>query len=115
MEKINQDYDSPWKDILEAYFHCIEIIKLCFLYSIFNNLNSKATSLFDVRRSFFILFFIDWVMSLPQEFSKRFWDNFISFEEEHKMPYVTSVEKIGIEKGMLLNPTPLLVQRIFND
>ena len=45
--------------------------------------------------------FIDWVMFLPQELSKRFWANLISFEEEYKMPYVTSVEKIGIEKGML--------------
>ena len=62
--------------------------------------------------------FIDWVMSLPQEFSKRFWDNLISFEEEHKMPYVTSVEKIGIEKGirkgmqqgMLLEARDMLIE-----
>ena len=44
--------------------------------------------------------FIDWVMSLPRELSQRFWNRLISFEEEYKMPYVTSVEKIGIEKGM---------------
>ncbi|WDN87061.1 hypothetical protein BuS5_00029 [Desulfosarcina sp. BuS5] len=44
--------------------------------------------------------FIDWIMSLPEELSQRFWDKLISFEEEYKMPYVTSVEKIGIEKGM---------------
>jgi hypothetical protein len=44
--------------------------------------------------------FIDWVMSLSKELSQRFWDRLISFEEEYKMPYVTSVEKIGIEKGI---------------
>ena len=44
--------------------------------------------------------FIDWVMPLPEELSQRFWDKLISFEEEYKMPYVTSVEKIGIEKGI---------------
>jgi len=44
--------------------------------------------------------FIDWVMSLPKELSKQFWDNLISYEEEYKMPYVTSVERIGIEKGI---------------
>ena len=44
--------------------------------------------------------FIDWVMSLPEELSKQFWDNLISYEEEYKMPYVTSVERIGIEKGI---------------
>jgi hypothetical protein len=53
-------------------------------------------------------------MSLPQEFSRRFWNNLISFEEEHKMPYVTSVEKIGIEKGMqqgmLLKARDMLIE-----
>jgi hypothetical protein len=62
--------------------------------------------------------FIDWVMSLPEELSQRFWDRLISFEEEYKMPYVTSVEKIGIEKGlqqglqqgMLLEARAMLVE-----
>ena len=44
--------------------------------------------------------FIDWVMSLPEELSKRFWDRLISYEEEYKMQYVTSVERIGIKKGI---------------
>ncbi len=39
-------------------------------------------------------------MSLPEELSQRFWDRLISYEEEYKMQYVTSVEKIGIKKGI---------------
>ena len=62
--------------------------------------------------------FIDWVMSLPEELSQRFWDRLISFEEGYKMPYVTSVEKIGIKKGlqqglqqgMLLEAREMLVE-----
>ena len=39
-------------------------------------------------------------MSLPEELSMEFWSKLVSYEEEYKMPYVTSVEKIGIKKGM---------------
>ncbi len=44
--------------------------------------------------------FIDWIMNLPEELSESLWDELSSYEEEKKMRYVTSVEKIGIEKGM---------------
>ena len=44
--------------------------------------------------------FIDWIMNLPEELSESLWDELSSYEEEKKMRYVTSVERIGIEKGM---------------
>lgn len=44
--------------------------------------------------------FIDWVMNLPRELSESFWNELSSYEEEKKMGYVTSVERIGIEKGI---------------
>ena len=44
--------------------------------------------------------FIDWVMNLPRELSESFWNELSSYEEEKKMRYVTSVERIGIEKGI---------------
>ena len=43
--------------------------------------------------------FIDWVMSLPTELEQEFWIEVIQLEEERRMPYITSVEKIGIQKG----------------
>jgi len=66
-------------------------------FDLVKRLYQKGYSKKDVIQLFS---FIDWVMSLPQKFSRRFWDNLISFEEEYKMPYVTSVERIGIEKGI---------------
>lgn len=45
--------------------------------------------------------FIDWIMTLPDELGKQFLEEMTRFEEEKKMPYVTSVERIGIEKGLL--------------
>ena len=80
-------------------------------FDLVKRLYQKGYSKKDVVQLFS---FIDWVMSLPQELSMRFWDNLISFEEEYKMPYVTSVEKIGIEKGMqqgmLLDAQDMLIE-----
>ena len=43
--------------------------------------------------------FIDWIMTLPESLEKRFSDEMYEYEEEMKMPYVTSVERMGIKKG----------------
>ncbi len=44
--------------------------------------------------------FIDWILGLPAELEKVFWSEIFAFEEESRMPFITSVEKIGIEKGL---------------
>lgn len=43
--------------------------------------------------------FIDWVFVLPEGMDKQFLDEVYRFEEEKKMTYVTTVERIGIQKG----------------
>ncbi len=43
--------------------------------------------------------FIDWVMKLPKTLEEAFWQDLHEYEEARQMPYVTSVERIGIEKG----------------
>jgi len=37
---------------------------------------------------------------LPEGVSKKFHEEIIKYEEEKKMPYITTAEKIGIEKGI---------------
>ena len=44
--------------------------------------------------------FIDWMLTLPSELEKEFWQEFSEYEEANSMRYVTSVERIGIEKGI---------------
>ena len=46
--------------------------------------------------------FIDWVLSLPKAFDDLFWEDLSNFEENQEMPYITSVERIGEEKGKLI-------------
>ncbi len=43
--------------------------------------------------------FIDWILVLPEGLSNSFWNDFKAYEEDKKMTYVTSVEKIGFKRG----------------
>ena len=43
--------------------------------------------------------FLDWVMILPEGLKRTFWDELKTYEEGRKMPYITSVEEIGYERG----------------
>ena len=43
--------------------------------------------------------FIDWVMVLPEELEARFQTELAHLEEETRMPYITSIERMGIERG----------------
>ncbi|MCU0570980.1 MAG: DUF4351 domain-containing protein, partial [Oculatellaceae cyanobacterium Prado106] len=43
--------------------------------------------------------FIDWVMILPEVQKQAFWSELQAYEEERRMPYITSVEEIGFERG----------------
>jgi predicted transposase YdaD len=51
----------------------------------------------DVIRLFH---FIDWLMALPEYMEEEFWQEISEYEEEKKMPYVTSVERIGFKRGI---------------
>jgi predicted transposase/invertase (TIGR01784 family) len=43
--------------------------------------------------------FIDWIIVLPERLNNSFWNELKIYEEERKMAYVTSVEKIGFKRG----------------
>jgi Domain of unknown function (DUF4351) len=44
--------------------------------------------------------FIDWLMLLPEGLEKTLWNELKIFEEERKVTYVTTGERIGFEQGM---------------
>ncbi|MCI5150330.1 MAG: transposase, partial [Candidatus Electrothrix sp. MAN1_4] len=44
--------------------------------------------------------FIDWLLMLPPELEKIFTEEVHKIEEEKNMEYITSVERVGIEKGI---------------
>jgi hypothetical protein len=44
--------------------------------------------------------FVDWVLQLPGPQELAFWHEVQEMEEEKRMRYITSVERIGIQQGM---------------
>jgi hypothetical protein len=44
--------------------------------------------------------FIDWLLALPEELQRAFWTDLQTWEEERRMPYITSVERFGREAGL---------------
>jgi predicted transposase YdaD len=45
--------------------------------------------------------FVDWVLGLPKPLEIEFWRELKAYEEERKVPYITSVEKIGYDRGLV--------------
>ena len=53
------------------------------------------------KRDILLLYkFIDCLINLPEELGRKFHEEIIRYEEEKKMPYITTAERIGIEKGI---------------
>jgi hypothetical protein len=52
----------------------------------------------DVRQLFR---FIDWMMDLPPVLNQLFWQEIEEYEEEKKMPFITTPERIGMQRGLL--------------
>ncbi len=55
--------------------------------------------------------FIDWLMALPAAHERLFWKELSKYEEGKKMPYVTSVERIGREDGSISLLCRLIAKR----
>jgi hypothetical protein len=67
------------------------------------------------RSEVFNLFtFIDWIIKLPKPLAMAFWTELNTYEESRKMPYITSVEKIGFERGQQEN-TEVLASKMFKE
>ena len=62
--------------------------------------------------------FIDWVLHLPKEADERLRGQIVAFEESQKMPYISSIERIGEKKGEKKGEAKILtrqIQRRFGD
>ena len=44
--------------------------------------------------------FIDWVMQLPTDLDKSFWQQVHEFEKERQMPYISSVDRMATQEGL---------------
>ncbi len=51
------------------------------------------------KQTYSVLKIVDWIIRLPKEFEMRLSDEIAKIEEEEKMPYVTTWERIAEERG----------------
>jgi len=54
----------------------------------------------DKQRIIDLFSVIDWMMQVPKELQNQLWQDIEQLERNRTMPYITSVERIGIEKGI---------------
>jgi hypothetical protein len=73
----------------------------------------------QVQRSLHLIFSVALCSCLWADHPKKwlcatnqFTQHLIAYEEEKKMPYVTSAERIGIDKGQLLNAREMLLEAL---
>jgi hypothetical protein len=55
---------------------------------------------------------LDWMLRLPEDLEEGFMDELTAFEAQQNMPYVTSVERIGIQKGRREGEAAVLLRQI---
>ncbi len=53
---------------------------------------------------------IDWMMSLPESIESQFKQEIMSFEEDLKMPYVTSFERLARQEGILQKAREVVIE-----
>jgi Domain of unknown function (DUF4351) len=105
------DYQSQWRQ-LEASQNVFAIVVMAHLktqetkrnagdrkawkFTLVKRLYERGYSRSDVLNLFK---FVDWLMILPESLKRAFWEELKAYEEERKMPYMTSVEQIGYDRG----------------
>src|SRR5262249_1774066 len=93
--------DNPFACVVLAHLQALETQKDSanrnrLKMQIVKGLYQRKWSKEDIVRVFQL---IDWIMSLPVELQEAFREEVYQFEEERKMPYLSSIERWGIEKG----------------
>jgi hypothetical protein len=105
------DYTSRWAE-LEASQNPFAIVVMAHLKTkeTRNNALDRKEWKFNLTRMLYergyerqdilnLFRFIDWILELPEDLKRSFRDELEAYERERQMPYVTSIELMGIEQG----------------
>jgi hypothetical protein len=92
--------DNPFARVVLAHLKMLETRqdpeeRRVWKLRIIRGLYESGFSREDVRQLFRL---IDWLMALPEPLDVRFWEELEPYEGGKRMPYITSVERIGMRK-----------------
>jgi hypothetical protein len=101
-KEILERMDNPFSTVILAHLAALETQKddqsrLQQKLALTRRLYKKGWSKKAII-DFFV--FIDYVMALPPEFELQYRNEIEQFEEKENMRYITSIERMGIEKGI---------------
>ena len=93
--------NNPFATVVMAHLKTQETIKRAgerktWKFSLIRRLYELGLQERDIRH---LYRFIDWTMLLPTALETEFWQEFKQFEQERKMTYITTGERIGYERG----------------
>ena len=106
------DYETPWSQLEQSRnpFAVVVMSHLKTRETKNSAIDRKAWKLRLIKRLYELgysrseilnLFrFVDWVMILPEGLKRTLWDELKTYEKDRKMPYITSVEEIGYDRGL---------------
>lgn len=122
------DYETRWEE-LEANPNVFAVVAMAHLKVISTrkdlgirlNWKVQLTKMlygrgYDRETVLKLLKFLDWLVWLPEELQRDYRDELIRYEEEKHMPYITTFERRGMEKGRvegLVSLTMRLLQHRF--
>lgn len=105
------DYESQWDD-LEANRNPFAIVTMAHLKTkaTRKDFQSRKDWKFRLTRMLYenryerqdiinLYRFLDWILELPDNLKQAFHNELAQYEQEKQMPYVTSIERMGIERG----------------
>jgi hypothetical protein len=93
--------DNPFATVVMAHLkmletHSDEDLRKTWKLSLIRALYDRGLGRQDVLN---LYRFIDWLMILPETLDQKFWQELKLLEEERKVAYVTTGERIGFQRG----------------
>lgn len=94
--------DNPFAKIVLAHLKAAEtrgepVDRQQWKSRIIRGLYERGFSEGDVRELFRL---VDWMMELPPVLEERFWQDVVRLQEEKRMPFMTTPERVGLRKGL---------------
>ncbi len=101
-EQFLEEHSNPFAHVVLAHLKTLETSKqpedrLNWKVRLVKGLFDRGWTETDVARVFRLL---DWLMALPDALEPIFWNEIKEFQEEKKMPFVTTPEKLGKAEGI---------------